>query len=74
MSVTSSWFTVRDSQGRESRTLFFVGMTWLMLTARFALGMLPDAWVPTILLADYAASVSLVLGIWLGREWIKSDN
>ena len=32
------FFHPRDTQGRESRTLWFVTISWVLLTARFGFG------------------------------------
>lgn len=67
----------KDARGRESRTLAFVGLSWLLLTLRFALGGLAldfGAWrfeVAAAALVDYGAAVAAVLAIWLGREWFS---
>lgn len=74
-----SWLKPRDAKGRESRTLAFVGLTWLLMTLRFALGGLSfDAFGVTLQIAqtamiDYGAAVAAVLAIWLGREAIWSN-
>lgn len=61
-----------DSRGRESTTLAFVRLSWLILTVKYAiggmsLGKLGSA--PVVDTTAYGAAVALVLGIWLGREW-----
>lgn len=72
-----SWLKPRDTKGRESRTLAFVGLTWLLMTLRFALGgMSFDAFGVTVQIAqtamiDYGTAVAAVLAIWLGREWMS---
>lgn len=72
-----SWLKPRDARGRESRTLAIVGMTWLLMTIRFALGGLGASVgdfrieiAPTPML-DYGAAVAAILMVWLGREWIN---
>lgn len=66
-------FTVRDTKGRESRTLFFVAASWLLVSGRFLLSMWPPVGLP-MTANEYAMAVTMILGIWLGREWIKSED
>lgn len=76
------WLAIRDSRGRESRTLFFVGGTIFGLWA--ALALLSGAFVwgwPAISANEYATAVATictaliaVLGAWLGREWIDKKR
>ena len=75
-----SWLKPRDASGRESRTLAFVGISWLALLVRFAAGGLSVAWGPVrfevapTMMVDFGAAVAAVLAIWLGREWIRSTK
>lgn len=69
------FFSFQDARGRESRTLFFVRLSWLVVTLRMILGgvvlkMGPLEWgISTIDAASYGAAVAAILAIWVGREW-----
>lgn len=75
-----SWLKPRDAAGRESRTLAFVGISWLALLVRFSCGGLRVSWGPfsfevaSTPMVDFGAAVAAVLAIWLGREWIRSTK
>ena len=70
---------IRDSRGRESKTLAFVRIAFGLVTLRFALGGLAlkgagiDLAIPASSLSDYGAAVALILAIWLGREWTEKN-
>ncbi len=70
-----SFFHPRDSKGRESRTLWFVAITWLVMTARFVAGGIevtigPVHWaIQSSAVIDYGAAVAAILAVWVGREW-----
>lgn len=75
-------FRPKDSKGRESRTLFFVGCTvgliWLAIAAEIWQFVEPGS---TMSAGDFAqALVALVgafavaVGVWLGREWIDAKR
>ncbi len=69
-----------DTRGRESRTLFFVSVSWLMMTVRFIAGGLSFAYGPIkweiapALVTDYGVAVSAVVAIWVGREWVRGKT
>jgi|PlaIllAssembly_1097288.scaffolds.fasta_scaffold00079_21 hypothetical protein len=74
-----SWFTIKDTRGRESRTLFFVGVSWLVITARFVLSFLGGvveefAALSQVSILDYAKGVTVIMAIWLGREWLDKTT
>lgn len=75
-----SWLKPRDASGRESRTLAFVGITWLIMVVRFAAGGLIFEWGPikfhveTALMLDFGGAVAAVLAIWVGREWVRKEK
>lgn len=75
-----SWLKPRDARGRESRTLAIVGMTWLLMTIRFALGGLGASVgdlrfeIGATPMVDYGAAVAAILAAWLGREWIDAQR
>lgn len=68
----------RDARGRESRTLFFVAVSWLTMTLRFVAGGLafeygPIHWnIAPALVTDYGVAVAAVIAVWVGREWVRS--
>ncbi|WP_018169109.1 hypothetical protein [Thioalkalivibrio sp. ALMg9] len=65
-----------DTRGKPSRTLPFVAVSWLVVTVRFALGGLelgPLGTMPAMTAAEYGPAVSLILAIWIGREWKAKD-
>lgn len=70
---------MKDSSQRESRTLLFVTIAFLVITAKFLLaGVDLSAYglgKPTdISLIDYATSFTAVLAVWLGREWVRRPS
>lgn len=77
MKLWGGLFTPHDSRDRESRTLFFVSVTLLFLWA--ALGLV--CWkfvVHPVEVTTFATAVvtlcggiATVIGIWLGREWVR---
>lgn len=76
MRTWGSFFWPRDTRGRESRTLWFVAVAFTLVSIRFVLGGLDLTWgamrytLASSGLLDYGASVTAILMIWLGREWI----
>ncbi len=74
-----SWIRPHDARGRESRTLAIVGLSWLGVSARFTLdslaplfGLLPCSGSMTA--TEYAAVTAVLLGAWLGREWVDAKR
>lgn len=68
-----TWMRI-DSSGRESRTLFFVSASWLVVWIKFlAAGLtLPIVGVvPPMTATEFGGAVAFILAIWLGREKIK---
>lgn len=65
----------KDSLGLESRTLFFVAVSWLVMTLRFVAGGLvfefgPIHWdIAPALVTDYGVAVAAVIAVWVGREF-----
>ena len=56
-------FVIKDSRGRESTTLMFVTLSWLVVTGIFLWkGSAAD-------ILNYGTAVAAILAIWLGREW-----
>jgi sterol desaturase/sphingolipid hydroxylase (fatty acid hydroxylase superfamily) len=77
MRLWGTLFHPQDSQGRESRTLFFVAVTILFLWAALGLVLWKFMVAPVEIMAFATAVVTLcggvatVIGIWLGREYIR---
>mgnify|MGYP001766201495 CR=1 FL=1 len=73
------FFHPHDACGRESRTLFFVTLTWLIMTARFVAGGIqfaigPFHWeIQPAMVLDYGGAVAAILAVWVGREWISKQ-
>jgi len=65
-------FILDDSRGKESKTLFFVTVSWLALLAKFLLGGFFS--FPVISSAAFSAGVTAILAIWLGREWMEKNK
>ena len=65
-----SWLKIKDTQGRESRTLAFVTIAFLAVNARAISVWFYDA-LPAITLTEYGTAVAALLGTWLAREWVK---
>jgi len=60
-----SMFSVKDSRGRESTTLSFVGASWFAVTVMFIWkGSAAD-------IMQYGTAVGAIMLIWLGREWTE---
>lgn len=74
------WLKPKDVRGRESRTLAFVGLTWMLLCARFAMGGFSIGLGPihfevgSTPMVDFGAAVAAVLSIWLGREFLREKK
>jgi hypothetical protein len=71
-----AFFHPRDAKGRESRTLWFVTVSWLVMTARFIAGGVelaigPVHWqIAPSLVLDYGGAVAAIIAVWVGREWV----
>ena len=66
----------KDATDKESKTLRFVTISWLIVTIRYLLGGLDLDFIqvsPTTA-NEYGLAVGLILGIWVGREWVKKDK
>lgn len=68
----------RDARGRESRTLAFIGIGWVLVTAKFSLDAFGPllGYLPThpMSATEYAAVVAALLAVWLGRQWIDAKR
>jgi len=77
MKLWGALFHPCDSRGRESRTLFFVAVTLLFLWVALGLVCWKFFTHPVEIMTFATAVVTLcggvasVIGIWLGREWIR---
>ncbi|MCO5763747.1 MAG: hypothetical protein NHG36_19975 [Chromatiaceae bacterium] len=75
-----SFFHPRDSKGRESRTLWFVAITWLVMTVRFVAGGIdltlgPLHWaIQPSAIIDYGTAVAAIMAVWIGREWVSKNG
>lgn len=63
--------TIKDSRGRESRTLLFVALAALVLIYKFAVAGLTiyGLTFPTMSATEFGIAFAAVLAVWLGREW-----
>lgn len=64
-----------DSSGDKSKTLFFVTVSWLVVVFKFTFAGLTLPLLgqfPLMTGGEFAAAITAVLGIWLGREWRKA--
>lgn len=62
---------LKDSSDRESVTLVFVAIAFLVISIKF----IYDSYAgnPASLL-EYAGAFGAILAVWLGREWIKTPK
>lgn len=67
--------TMADSRGKESKTLFFVFITWFVLVVKFiASGMtIGGITVAPMDVMDFGVAVTGVLMIWVGREHVEKS-
>ena len=68
-----------DARGRESRTLAFVGCSWLLVSLKFSAdAFLPifgiGPFQPLVTITEYASVTAALLAIWLGREWVDAKR
>ena len=74
------FFHPLDSRGRESRTLWFVTVSWLVMTLRFIAGGIefsvgPVHWaIAPSLVLDYGGAVAAIVAVWVGREWVSKKT
>lgn len=62
----SDMVRLKDSKGKESTTLTFVTVAFLAVLIKYLLG---GIYGPEISTGEFGAAVTLILGIWLNREW-----
>lgn len=67
---------LKDSRGRESKTLMFVTASWGAVLLKYLVADLAilGVTVPPMSTGEFGAAVALILGIWLGREWIDKGR
>lgn len=71
----TKWMRI-DSSGQQSRTLFFVTVSWAAVVFKFILAgvTLPVlGLMPLMSATEFGMSVAAILAIWLGREWVKKE-
>jgi len=69
--------TILDSRNKESTTLLFVAVAFVVVIIKFvlaglSLGVLGV--VPAMSGGEFAMAVGAVLGVWLTREWKEKDK
>ena len=65
-----------DTKGRESRTLKFVTISYIIMTSKFLVAGISLPYVglqPPMSVTEYGAAAAAILSVWLGREYIKKD-
>lgn len=73
-------FCMKDSSGRESKTLFFVTISWLVLVLKFALAgwslkfQVIDIVFAPMTATEFGLAFAGVIGIWLGHEWAQKPT
>jgi len=70
-------FNLKDSRGKESTTLSFVTLSFFAIFIKFILAgvnMGPLGTMPAMSATEFAASVTVVMLIWLGREWTEKKT
>lgn len=68
--------TLCDSRGKQSVTLFFVSVSWLVLIIKFiASGFdTPFGIIPDMNAADFGLAAVGILGAWVGREYTEKQT
>lgn len=62
-----NWFTIKDTRQKESRTLFFVSVSWVVVVVKFVIG---GHWgFESLSGVDFGVAVAGILGIWVAREF-----
>lgn len=68
--------TIRDSKGRESHTLLFVGLAALVLIYKFAVAgttLFGLTW-PAMNASEFGIAFAAVLAVWLARDWTEKTG
>lgn len=66
-----------DSRGKESTTLTFVSVSWMVLLAKYlsaGVNMGPLGIQPPMTATEFGSAVAMILAIWLGREWTEKKQ
>ncbi len=72
----SNWLTM-DTRGKQSRTLFFVTVSWLAVLVKFLLAGVNlgrFGVMPNMTALEFGGAVLAILGAWLGREWTEKSK
>ena len=70
-------FSLPDARGRESKTLAFVFVSWIVLVFKFVFAGLTFGnlgTVPPMSGGEFGGAVLAILMIWLGREWTEKSK
>ena len=69
-------FSVKDTRGRESTTLFFCSLSWLAILIKFIFASTKAFGIewPAVTLTEFGGATALILAIWLGREWTEKKT
>ena len=63
---------MKDGRGKKSKTLFFVSISWLVLTLKFLFAgvtLMTLGQIPPMTASEFGMAVAMILGLWLGREY-----
>ncbi len=66
-----------DARGQQSRTLFFVAVSWFAVLVKFVVAgvsMGPLGVMPAMTASEFGGAVLMILAIWLGREWTEKKS
>lgn len=68
--------TLCDARGKQSVTLFFVAVSWLVLIIKFLAAGLdtPFGQIPDMNAADFGLAAVGILGAWVGREYTEKQT
>lgn len=68
--------TLCDSRGKQSVTLFFVSVSWLVLIIKFVASGFdtPFGTIPEMNAADFGLAAVGLLGAWVGREYTEKQT
>lgn len=75
--VSLKRLSLKDSRGKESKTLSFVFVSWVVLVFKFLVaGMTlgPLGTMSPMNASDFGMAVGTILAIWLGREWTEKKT
>jgi len=68
-----NWLKIKDTRGRESRTLLFVTIAIVLLYLKFIVAGITLGGVsfPAMTAAEFGTSFAAIMLVWLGREWTE---